>query len=96
MSYSPDVQEMPSFLRKYFALTNLIVIFPEQFGRDTDKMSFVDPIGTEADITPSIFWRLFNYLNNTGRRMRPRRRPPRSPPAREHRTPATSRQISND
>ena len=80
MSYSPDVQEMPSFLRKYFALTNLIVIFPEQFGRDTDKMSFVDPIGTEADITPSIFWRLVNYLNNTGRRMRHRRRPPRIPP----------------
>jgi len=37
-------------------------------------------MGTEADITPSIFWRLFNYLNNTGRRMRHRRRPPRIPP----------------
>lgn len=77
MSYSPEVQEMPQFLRKYFAQTNLLVIFPEQFGRDADISSFVEPMATSHSIGSGPFWRMYNFFANVGRRMHRRRRPPR-------------------
>lgn len=44
ISYSTDIQGMGNFLQKYFAQANLLVIFPEQNGKNQEEMSFIDPI----------------------------------------------------
>lgn len=44
ISYSADIQGMDTFLQKYFAQANLLVIFPEQAEKNDEKMSFIDPI----------------------------------------------------
>ncbi len=77
ISHSPEVQEMPSFLRRYFAQANLLIIFPEQFGAEGDVMSFIDPISSETAMSPSPFSRLINYLGNLPRRFKRSRTPRR-------------------
>lgn len=54
ISYSPDIKQMDIFLQKYFTQANLMVIFPEQSGRNDDVMSYLDPTGAEA--LPSLGW----------------------------------------
>jgi len=44
LSFGPDIQEMNTFLQKYFVQSNLIVIFPEQSDKNEEAMSFIDPI----------------------------------------------------
>lgn len=44
ISYSDDIKGMDSFLQKYFAQANLLVIFPEQTAKNEEEMSFIDPI----------------------------------------------------
>ena len=56
VSYSPEVAEMPSFLQRYFSQTNIIVIYPEQFGEDPAAMSFVDPMSSDISSAPSPIW----------------------------------------
>lgn len=53
LSYSPEIQEMDNFLHKYFTQANLIVVFPEQSGKNEDVMSFVDPTGAENINSPA-------------------------------------------
>jgi hypothetical protein len=46
--------EMPSFLQRYFNQTNLIVIYPEQFGEtQAPLMSFADPLAADVASAPS-------------------------------------------
>lgn len=56
VSYGNDVAEMPSFLQRYFARTNLIVVYPEQFGADVPSTSFVDPMASDINSAPSPLW----------------------------------------
>ncbi len=45
VSFSAEAENIPSFLSKYFANNNLIVLYPEQFGTsDTAPISFMEPI----------------------------------------------------
>lgn len=44
LSYGPAINDMNTFLQKYFVESNLIVIFPEQSEKNEDTMSFIDPI----------------------------------------------------
>lgn len=44
LSYGPEIHDMNAFLQKYFAESNLIVVFPEQSEKREDTMSFIDPI----------------------------------------------------
>ncbi len=53
LSYSSDMQEMDSFLQKYFTQVNLMVLFPEQSGKNEDFMTFIDPTGAEVINTPA-------------------------------------------
>lgn len=54
ISYSPDIKEMEVFLQKYFTQANLIVLFPEQSGKNEDVMSFIDPTGAETINAPAL------------------------------------------
>lgn len=58
LSYSSDVHDMNVFLQKYATQTNLMVIFPEQSGKNEDVMSFIDPTGTDAITSPNWARRL--------------------------------------
>lgn len=43
LSYSSDIHDMGTFLQKYFSQANLLVVFPEQNGKNEDVMSFISP-----------------------------------------------------
>lgn len=58
ISYSADIKVMDNFLQKYFTQANLIVLFPEQNGKNEDVMTFIDPIGAEPISTPALPRRL--------------------------------------
>ncbi len=48
VSFDTDTDNLPSFLAKYFADNNLIVLYPEQFGTsDTTTASFIEPISND-------------------------------------------------
>lgn len=53
VSYSGFMAEIPVFLQKYFANNNLMVIYPEQFGDDTQVESFADPLAADIETTSS-------------------------------------------
>lgn len=56
LSYSSDMAEMPSFLQKYFSRNNLIVVYPDQFGKDAPITSFTDPMSADLTATASPVW----------------------------------------
>ncbi|MDE6512739.1 MAG: cation:proton antiporter [Muribaculaceae bacterium] len=58
ISYSADIKVMDNFLQKYFTQANLIVLFPEQNGKNEDVMTFIDPIGAEPITAPALPRRL--------------------------------------
>lgn len=65
ISHNHDLDRMPQFLQRYFAQTNLMIIFPEQSGRASeDYMSFVDPTGSENINTPGWTRRIINRLTH--------------------------------
>ncbi len=62
VSFSPDMDAMPSFLQKYFSRNNMIVLYPEQFGEEVALTTFVDPLSTDMNTAPSELWtRILNW-----------------------------------
>lgn len=57
VSYSSPISEMPSFLQRYFAGNNLLIVYPEQFGEGPALTSFVDPMSSDIATMPSPLWR---------------------------------------
>lgn len=53
ISFDSQMDDMPGFLAKYFTHNNLIVIFPEQFGEAPHLTSFVDPLSSDINSSPS-------------------------------------------
>ncbi len=53
VSYNADMVEMPVFLQKYFSRNNLIVIYPEQFGKEAAMTTFIDPLAADITASPS-------------------------------------------
>lgn len=56
ISYSADVEDMTSFMRRCFADGNLIVIFPEQFGEHPDIPTMADTMTPDTLSAPSRLW----------------------------------------
>lgn len=77
ISHSPEVDEMPQFLQKYFTQTNLMIIFPEQSGRSEEFMTFIDPTGSETINSPAWPRRFISAVSRRFRR-RANRIPPES------------------
>ncbi len=46
LSYSPDLETMPAYLSRYFSRQNLLVIYPEQFGAETDLPAPLDTLSS--------------------------------------------------
>lgn len=68
ISFSSDIQEMDTFLQKYFTRANLLVIFPEQSGRNEDAMSFIAPTVTEPMPSPRWWRRIASRVITRSRR----------------------------
>jgi len=54
LSYSSDLELLPSYLARYFSHHNIVVIFPEQFGEDAELPTPMDFLST--DITTTRLW----------------------------------------
>jgi hypothetical protein len=56
VSFTADMDSMPSFLQRYFSRNNLIVLYPEQFGEEVALTTFVDPLLTDMNVAPSALF----------------------------------------
>ena len=57
ISFNTDMDNIPSFLSKYMTHSNLIVIYPEQFGETPQIISFSDPLVHEITSAPTGMYR---------------------------------------
>lgn len=67
ISFSSELEETPNLLSRYFGHSNLLVVYPEQFGATPNLESFSDPIATDLDTPTSeivlgvkAWWRVMN------------------------------------
>lgn len=78
MSFSSEMEETPNLLSKYFSHSNLLVVYPEQFGATPNLASFSDPVATDLDAPSSelvlgvkAWWRvMINKKKKLTRRLR--------------------------
>ena len=49
ISFSSELEETSNILARYFNHSNLLVIYPEQFGATPNLASFSDPIAADLD-----------------------------------------------
>lgn len=81
VSYTNEIAEMPSFLQKYFSNSNLIVLYPEQFGAESGGTTFIDPLAVDINSAPSPLWNAassyWRRLMQLKRRITHRNRRPR-------------------
>lgn len=56
VSFTSDLDELPEFLRKYFSNTNLMVIFPEQFGEEAAVAGIADALAPNVEAEPVTLW----------------------------------------
>ncbi|MDE6716495.1 MAG: cation:proton antiporter, partial [Muribaculaceae bacterium] len=62
VSFSSWMDNMPSFLSKYFAHNNLLIIYPEQFGEQPQIITFGDPLSGDLNVAPNpIYLRLRSW-----------------------------------
>ncbi len=65
VSFDGDMDAVPEYLRKYFGGTNLIMLYPGQFGTEP-PMTMAEVMSTDLTSPPSPF---YIYLSNTFRRL---------------------------
>jgi Kef-type K+ transport system membrane component KefB/nucleotide-binding universal stress UspA family protein len=53
ISFSSDLENIPSFLSRYFSNHNLLVMYPEQFGANEDMPTPIDPLAQSLSVEPS-------------------------------------------
>ena len=71
VSYTSQMAEIPSFLQRYFANNNLMIIYPEQFGAAPVLTSFTDPLMSDIAQPPTAIMRkLSNFLMRMVGRLR--------------------------
>lgn len=52
VSYSSDLENLPSYLSRYFSRHNLLIIYPEQFGPEAELPTPIDPLYTAIASSP--------------------------------------------
>jgi len=52
VSYSSDLENLPSYLSRYFSRHNLLIIYPEQFGPEAELPTPIDPLYTAIATSP--------------------------------------------
>lgn len=56
ISFTPDMDSLPDFLRKNFTSNNLMIIFPEQFGDESFIPLMAETLSTDVTSAPSPLW----------------------------------------
>ncbi|MCM1110631.1 MAG: cation:proton antiporter [Clostridium sp.] len=58
ISFNTDLDQLPSFLQRYFSSNNLVVIYPEQFGDDPliTANTSAEALSTDLASRPSTLW----------------------------------------
>ncbi|MCM1483599.1 MAG: cation:proton antiporter [Muribaculaceae bacterium] len=56
LSFTSEMDNMPDFLKKYFAHNNLLIIYPDQFGHESDVPTMAETLSTDIVSTPSPLW----------------------------------------
>ncbi len=56
ISFNSEMDNIPLFLSKYFSLNNILMVFPEQFGETPQLTSFIDPLASDLNASPSEVW----------------------------------------
>ncbi len=57
LSFNVVMDDLPGLLGRYFVHTNMLMIFPEQFGESPRLVSFSDPMTSDINSSTSIFTR---------------------------------------
>lgn len=64
ISFASWMDNLPSFLSKYFSHNNLLMIFPEQFGEQPQIITFGDPLSGDLNVAPnSVLLRLRSWYH---------------------------------
>ena len=53
ISFSSDMEAMPTFLSRYFTNHNIMIIYPEQFGAEAEMPTPIDPLSATITSNPS-------------------------------------------
>lgn len=64
VSYSPNLDKLPSFLSKYFANNNIVILYPEQFGEVGDVTYFSDPLAISVHQNHAYLNRIKKYFTS--------------------------------
>ncbi len=56
VSFTADMDELPNFLNRYYANNNLLIVFPEQFGKETGFSTMAETLAADLEATPSPLW----------------------------------------
>ena len=64
VSYTANLDKLPSFLSKYFANNNLVILYPEQFGEVGDVTYFSDPLSITVHQNHAYINRIKKYLTS--------------------------------
>lgn len=56
VSFDADLDELPQFMQRYFANTNLIVVYPEQTGVDPDLETMSRTMLADFEAAPTPLW----------------------------------------
>lgn len=58
VSYSSELESLPSWLSRYFSRYNLLIVYPEQFGPEALPPTPIDPLSTAIASSPGSWsWR---------------------------------------
>ena len=63
VSFNTDFEAMPSFLSKYFANNNLVVLYPEQFESNDEITYFTDPLLNDVQSNSPRFFGLRSFFH---------------------------------
>lgn len=61
LSFNPMMDDLPSLLGKYFVHTNMLMVYPEQFGESPQLVSFSDPMTSDINSSTSLFVRRMSF-----------------------------------
>lgn len=63
ISFSTNLERLPGYLEKYFSAQNLLVIYPEQFGSEAEKVQPMDVLMQRPESAPTR-WRFLRMLRD--------------------------------
>ncbi len=59
ISFSSDMEALPSFISRYFSRHNILIIYPEQFGSDAEMPTPIDSLNASISSTPyALRWKV--------------------------------------